>query len=110
MRWMVRLLACIVLVAASTGAGGQQIDYAALDVPVELRAIWIDAGSIPKTEAGIRSLVRTYHKANLNVLLPEVVARGYTVYPSALVQRDPRFAGCIDPLEIIIDEAHALGM
>ena len=107
---MVRLLACIVLLAASMGAGGQQIDYAALDVPVELRAIWIDAGSIPKSEAGIRSLVRTYHKANLNVLLPEVVARGYTVYTSTLVERDPRFAGCIDPLEIIIDEAHALGM
>ena len=109
-RRMVVLLVCAAAVAASSGAGGQQIDYASLDVPVELRAIWMDAGSIPKAEAGLRSLVRTYHKANLNVLLPEVVARGYTVYPSTLVERDPRFAGCIDPLEIIIDEAHALGM
>ena len=105
LKWIV----CVVLAVPAAG-WAQEIDYARLNVPVELRAIWIDAGAIPKTEQGIRELVRSYHRANLNVLMPEIVARGYTVYPSRLVERDPRFAGAIDPLPVIIDEAHRLGL
>lgn len=107
---MLKLIICAAALMACTAASAQDVQYQCLDVPVEIRGIWIDAGAIPKTEEGIRELVRSYHRANLNVLFPEVVARGYTVYPSKLIDRDPRFAGAIDPLPIIIDEAHSLGM
>ena len=81
------------------------------DIPTSrIRAIWVDAGAIPKSEDGIANLVRLYKKANINVLLPEVIARGYTAYPSKLLARDPRFAGAIDPMPILIREAHAAGM
>ncbi|MCL4500156.1 MAG: family 10 glycosylhydrolase [Chloroflexi bacterium] len=104
LKWIPILLAVLAVPAIA------DIDYAKLDPPVELRAIWLNADAIPKTDRGIRELVRSYHKANLNVLLPEVVARGYTVYPSRLIGRDPRFAGAIDPLPPMINEAHKLGM
>jgi len=87
-----------------------ELDYACLDPIVEARAIWIDAGAVPKTPDEIRKLVRAYHAANLNVLFPEVICRGYAVYPSNLLARDPRFAGACDPLPVIIREAHKLGM
>lgn len=106
---MYRYLFIIALLAITIPAKAE-LDYAKVSSPVELRAIWVNADAIPKTEQGIRNLVRSYHKANLNVLLPEVIARGYTVYPSKLLARDPRFAGAIDPLPIMISEAHSLGM
>lgn len=86
------------------------IDYSAIDPIVEMRGIWIDAGAIPKTENGIRDMVRSYAKANFNVLLPETICRGYAIYPSSCVARDPRFAGAIDPLPVFISEAGKLGM
>ena len=106
LKWFTALLAIIICSAASA----QAVNYECLDPIVEMRGIWVDAGAIPKTADGIRQMVRSYHKANLNVLFPEIIARGYTVYPSKLVARDPRFAGAIDPLPVMIDEAHKLGM
>lgn len=102
-------LVFVVLVFASCAFG--DMAYDAEDYYAnELRAIWIDANAIPKTDAGVRELVRKYHNANINVLFPETVARGYTVYRSELLKRDPRFIGEIDPLIPMIDEAHKLGM
>jgi uncharacterized lipoprotein YddW (UPF0748 family) len=106
---MLKYLLLIAAIALSMPAMAD-IDYTKASPPVELRAIWVDAGAIPKSEAGIESLVRLYKKANINLLLPEVIARGYTIYPSKLIARDPRFAGAIDPLPILIREAHAAGM
>ena len=104
-----RLILAIILILTCTPAFAE-IDYALVNPPVELRAIWINADAIPKNAKDIKNLVQTYHKANFNVLLPEVICRGYTVYPSKLLARDPRFAGAIDPLPIMIKEAHKLGM
>ncbi len=81
-----------------------------LNPPVEIRAIWLDAGSMPKTRAGIVDLVRSYKAANLNLIMPEVICRGYTIYPTPLLARDPRFADTIDPLPILIAESHKLGI
>ena len=92
------------------GVPALSLDYACIDPVVEARAIWIDAGAIPKTADGIRKLVRSYRQANLNVLFPEVICRGYAVYPSKHLARDPRFAGAPDPLPVMIREAHRLGM
>lgn len=98
------------LVLAAACAAVAQVDYASVSVPVEMRGVWIDAGAIPKTEEGVRALVRDYAAANINVLLPETVMRGYAGYPSELLRRDPRFDGAPDVLRIMIDEAHRHGM
>jgi uncharacterized lipoprotein YddW (UPF0748 family) len=92
------------------GLASADIDYVSLDPIVEARGIWIDAGAIPKTARGIRRMVRNYANAHFNMLLPETICRGYAIYPSAVIERDPRFAGAIDPLQVMIDEAHRLGM
>lgn len=87
-----------------------ELDCRSAAPPVEIRAIWVDAAAIPKTVDGIRRLVRAYHDANINVMFPEVVARGYAVYESSLLARDPRFRGAPDPLPVMIREAHKLGI
>ncbi|MCE5314488.1 MAG: family 10 glycosylhydrolase [Armatimonadota bacterium] len=103
------LIALIALVACSAQAA-ESIDYTRIDPIVEVRAIWVNADAIPKTDKAIRELVRSYHNANINVLFPEVIARGYAAYPTRLLARDPRFTGAVDPLPPMIDEAHKLGM
>lgn len=102
-------LMLFVITLAST-AHAQPVDYSGLYLPVEMRAIWIDAGAIPKTEQGVRELVRTYHRSNINTLFPESVMRGYAIYDSKYVGRDPRFEGAPDLLAVMIDEAHKLDM
>ena len=106
------MLKYLLLIAATAlcSPAVADIDYTKAAPPVEIRAIWVDAGAIPKSADDIRNLVRLYKKANINVLLPEVIARGYTAYPSKLLARDPRFAGAIDPMPILIREAHLAGM
>ncbi len=86
------------------------VDYVCLDPLVEIRGIWIDAGAMGKTEPAIREQVRGYAQAGFNVLFPETVSRGYAVYPSKLLARDPRFADAPDTLAIMIQEAHRLGL
>lgn len=107
---MLKWISVFIALIICTGIANADLNYAQVSPAAEVRGIWIDAGAIPHTECEIRDMVRSYHRANLNLLLPEVIARGYTVYPSKLLARDPRFAGAIDPLPIIIDEAHKLGM
>jgi len=92
------------------GGYAQAVDYESLDPVVELRGIWLDAGAIPKTQRGIRDLMRIYKRANLNTIFPEVIARGYAVYPTRLLARDPRFLGHPDPLAALVREAHAQGI
>lgn len=102
------ILVAMALLCSS--AAMAEIDYTAVDPVVELRGIWIDAGAIPHTDREIRQMVRSYAKANFNVLLPETICRGYAVYHSALIGRDPRFENAVDPLPVMISEAHKLGM
>lgn len=107
---MRRFVPILLLLSLAVCASADDIDYTRINPVVEMRGIWLDAGAIPKTEAGIRALVQQYHQFHLNVIFPEIIARGYTVYKSNLLARDPRFDGAIDPLPIIINEAHKLGM
>jgi len=104
------LKALVLALVLCCTAAVADIDYSAIDPVVEMRGIWIDAGAIPKTDRGIREMVRSYARAHFNVLLPETICRGYAIYPSACIERDPRFAGCIDPLPVMISEAHKLGL
>jgi uncharacterized lipoprotein YddW (UPF0748 family) len=85
-------------------------NYGSVDPVAEVRAVWLNASSIPKTSKEIRALVAAYRRANINVIFPEVVCRGYAVYPSRLLARDPRFAGASDILADLIKEAHKRGL
>ena len=79
------------------------------DRPVEIRGVWMDKGSIPKTEGEIRELVRSYAKAGINLLHPEAIFNGYSMYPSSYLTQSDRWDG-LDALAIIIDEAHKHGI
>jgi len=107
---ILKFLMMIALAVLCASAATAAIDYAKVDPVIEIRGVWVDAGAIPKTEQGIRQMVRDYAAANINVLFPECICRGYTIYPSRLIERDPRFAGAIDPLPVMIDEAHKHGI
>lgn len=78
---------------------------------VEARGMFVDAGSLPKTAQGIRDLVDRLAQAHFNMILPEVIRRGYTLYPSAFTERDPEFAGLdVDPVGLLVTEAHRHGI
>ena len=83
--------------------------WGATSRPVEIRGVWVDKGSIPKTEEGIRQLVRDYAKAGINLLHPEVIFNGYSAYPSSYLTQKDLWNG-LDMLGILIDEAHKHGM
>ncbi len=74
-------------------------------LPVEIRAVWMDKNSIPKTEEGIRTLIRDYAKSGINIVHPEAIYNGYSAYPSAYLKQKDLWNG-LDMLGIVIDEAH----
>jgi uncharacterized lipoprotein YddW (UPF0748 family) len=76
----------------------------------EVRAMLIDAGSLPKTEAEVVKLVDKLADAHFNVLVPEVYRRGYTIYPSSFTERDPEFKDAPDLLKVLVREAHVRGL
>lgn len=77
----------------------------------EARGLYMDAGSLPKTKAGIVALLDQLKAANFNLLVPEVFRRGYALWPTALTDRDPEFAGVdFDLFGFLLDEAHRRGM
>lgn len=78
---------------------------------VEARGLFIDMGSLPKTQQGIRELVERLGRANFNMIIPEVFRRGYTLYPSRFTDKDPEFADLgFDPFRTLVAEAHRLGI
>lgn len=77
--------------------------------PVEIRGVWMDKNSIPKTEKGIRELIRSYAKAGINLVHPEVIFNGYSSYPSDYLTQKNLYPG-IDMLGILIDESHKQGI
>ncbi|MEB3330118.1 MAG: family 10 glycosylhydrolase [Candidatus Sericytochromatia bacterium] len=76
----------------------------------EVRGMLIDASSLPRTEAGVVGLVAQLGRAHFNLLVPEVLRRGYAIYGSGLTERDPEFQGRPDLLRVLIREAHRHGM
>jgi len=77
--------------------------------PVEIRGVWMDKNSIPKTEKGIRELIKSYAKAGINLVHPEVIFNGYSSYPSDYLTQKDLYPG-IDMLGILIDESHKQGI
>ena len=90
------VLALVIVMTSAWGSASR---------PVEIRAVWMDKGSIPKTEQGIRQLVRDYAKAGINLLHPEVIFNGYAAYKSSYLPQKDLWNG-VDMLAILIDEAH----
>ena len=77
--------------------------------PVEIRIVWMDRRSIPKTEQGIRDLIRRYAKAGINVVQPEAIYNGYSAYRSSCLKQQNLW-GDVDMLGVVIDEAHKHGI
>lgn len=74
---------------------------------VEMRGMYIDGDSIPKTKAEISELIKKLKKANFNVIFPEVFRRGYTIVRSSFTDPDPTFKDLnFDILDYLIQEAH----
>ena len=77
----------------------------------EVRALWVIRHSIDSPES-VRTMVEEAAASGFNTLLVQVRGRGDALYASSLEPRaeslldDPAF----DPLQLVIDEAHARGM
>jgi len=77
--------------------------------PVEIRGVSMDRRSIPKTEQGIRDLIRSYAGAGINVVYPEVICNGYSAHRSSYLTQQDLWGG-LDMLGVVIDEAHRHGI
>jgi hypothetical protein len=77
--------------------------------PVEIRAARIPYESLPTSRAEAKSLIAGLSEARFNCVLPEVVARGSSAFPSSVFKRDPRFAA-FDPLRALVDEGRLAGV
>ncbi len=76
---------------------------------VEIRAVWMDRNSIPKTEDGMRDMIRSYARAGINMIHPEVIFNGYSAYPSSYLKQKDLWNG-VDMLGVITDESHKNGI
>lgn len=106
---------------AGTGSRGgvdteAGVEVAGGRIPV---GIWIDTASIPRDSGAIRKMVDDLAHMGVVDVYVEVFNRGLTMYPSAVAvdyglpaQKDvfrDAFAG-LDPLSILLDEAHLRGL
>ncbi len=86
-----------------------------IDRPVsqpEIRAIWLDRGTIVKTrsEADLAKIFDKMAKGGINTVFFETVNSGYTIYPSTVApQQNPLVKGW-DPLKSAVKLAHERGM
>ena len=88
-------------------------DPAVPEPPGHLRGIWVDAyGEGFKTPAEIDTLIQNAQALNLNALFVQVVRRGdcYCLRSSLPVSDDPVLTPGFDPLESLIERAHAAGL
>lgn len=78
---------------------------------VEIRAIWLDRGSIVAcgNPIGLRNLIKNLARVGFNVIFFETVNAGYPMYPSKLLPQNPLIQGW-DPLKVAVETAHAYGV
>jgi uncharacterized lipoprotein YddW (UPF0748 family) len=73
----------------------------------ESRGMWLDEGSIPKTESEMSTLFSQCKSANLNIVFPETIGKGETtIYPSKIVPWNKTFEPYGDRLKTLIKYAH----
>ena len=77
--------------------------------PVQMRAFWLDSGTLAKKEgrAGVQKFLNLAAAANFNLIFPETFYKGLSIIPdNDLFTQDPRFSSWEgDPLAILIEEA-----
>lgn len=69
----------------------------------------MDRNSIPKTENGMRELIRSYARAGINLVHPDGIFNGYANYRSDVLPGKDLYNG-VDMLAVVIDEAHKHGI
>ena len=105
--WLAVALATVV----SAGAEPTDANSATTSRFDEVRALWVVRHSLDSPES-VRTMVEEAAGSGFNTLLVQVRGRGDALYASSLEPRreqlidDPAF----DPLQLVIDEAHARGM
>ncbi|MDJ0576934.1 MAG: family 10 glycosylhydrolase [Xenococcaceae cyanobacterium MO_234.B1] len=78
----------------------------------EVRAIWLDRGTIVKTrsESDLAKIFDNMAKAGINMVFFETVNSGYTIHPSKVApEQNPLVRGW-DPLKAAVKLAHERGM
>ncbi|MDI3473297.1 MAG: hypothetical protein PWQ20_693 [Thermotogaceae bacterium] len=81
---------------------------------IQARAIWLDHGAIANTGSpeNLRKVIKKLADIGFNILIPEVIYKGVTISPklSGYKQDDIFSEWKEDPLEVIIEQAHKLGL
>ena len=79
----------------------------------EARAVWMDEITINRagSPSALRETIRTFAEAGFNMILPEVVSHGATIFPTKVgIQNEKYTSWSEDPLKVIVEEAHKYGM
>ncbi|AFZ60214.1 family 10 glycosylhydrolase [Anabaena sp. PCC 7938] len=78
----------------------------------EIRAVWLDRGTIVKAEneAGLVQIFDRLTQAGINTIFFETVNAGYTIYPSQVAPEQNPLIKDWDPLAVAVKLAHARGM
>ncbi|MGM3304621.1 family 10 glycosylhydrolase [Anabaena sp. WFMT] len=78
----------------------------------EIRAVWLDRGTIVKAEneAGLVQIFDRLSQAGINTIFFETVNAGYTIYPSQVAPQQNPLIKDWDPLAVAVKLAHARGM
>ena len=108
---LVAALAAAALAAAAPAGRAAGFDTGGARRFDEVRALWVVRYALSRPEA-VRAMVAEAAGSGFNTLLVQVRGRGDALYASSLEPRAELLANAppFDPLQIVIDEAHARGM
>ncbi|BER92954.1 family 10 glycosylhydrolase [Atrimonas thermophila] len=105
-RVLILFLVCGIVLSLGTFASAQN-----------LRGVWVDTKSIPRTPEEIANMVDQLHHVGFNTIFLESFYHGETIYPSSLLaslglpKQQKLFAEAgYDPLEVFLSEAHKRSM
>lgn len=78
----------------------------------EIRAVWLDRGTIVKAgnEAGLKEIFDRLAKAGINTVFLETVNASYTIYPSKIAPQQNPLTQNWDPLASAVKLAHQRGI
>jgi uncharacterized lipoprotein YddW (UPF0748 family) len=97
---------------AARSALWQQFPTDRFQAQPEIRAMWLDRGTIVRagSEQGLARIFDRMAQAGINTVFFETVNAGYTIYPSKVApQQNPLIRGW-DPLAVAVKLAHERGM
>jgi uncharacterized lipoprotein YddW (UPF0748 family) len=78
---------------------------------VELRGALINMDLIPPEPEALRKRIKQLKEAGFNALFPEVLRRGFSLYPNRLTEQEPQYARKgVDPLRHFVNIAREENM